>query len=373
LTSFSKKICIPVLLAIITLLELPTANTATTAEKTLSYPSVQRVELTSAPVQPQPTNIDSQLSAKPLEAVRDPLTRITTLTITAAGDCTLGTDEHFGYEGTFPAAYDEAGDASVFLQGVKDVFQNDDLTIVNMEGPLTNRTTRAEKTFAFKGSPDYVSVLKEGSVEAASLANNHSFDYGNDAFWDTFLTLGNAGIMPFGYEESPVMTVKDIPVGLVGINVLEGGAESVLLPQLKKVKEQGAQLIIVYFHWGSELDTYPDEDQRYLAHTAIDNGAHLVLGSHPHVIQGTETYNGRTICYSLGNFCFGGNSNPSDKDTMIFRQTFTFKNGRLDSIGTGETIPARISSTPWYNDYRPVILTGDEAARVKAKIKERSI
>jgi poly-gamma-glutamate capsule biosynthesis protein CapA/YwtB (metallophosphatase superfamily) len=371
LITFFHKICISLLLTALTFVSMSPAYAADAAQKTNSKTDTQDINLTITPLQPGTTA--QPLSSTPAGTPQAPVKDITTLTITAAGDCTLGTDEHFGYEGTFPAAYDEAGDASVFLQGVKDVFQNDDLTIVNMEGPLTNRTTRADKTFAFKGSPDYVNVLKAGSVEAASLANNHSFDYGNDAFWDTFLTLGNAGIMPFGYEESPVMTVKNIPVGLIGVNVLDGSAESLLLSEMKKVKEQGARLIIVYFHWGSELETHPDEDQRYLAHTAIDHGAHLVLGSHPHVIQGLETYNGRTICYSLGNFCFGGNSNPSDKDTMIFRQTFTFNNGQLDTIGPAETIPCRISSSSWYNDYRPVVLTGDEAARVKAKIEERSI
>jgi hypothetical protein len=324
----------------------------------LSDPSVLAAPKTdngTTPIQPQPVT---------------PV--VTQISLSAAGDCTLGTDEKFGYEDTFPAAYDAAGNGEPFLQGVKDVFANDDLTIINLEGALTQATDRADKTFAFKGEPAYVDVLLKGSVEAATLANNHSYDYGEKGFWDTFLVLGNNGIMPFGYEESPVMKVKDVPVGLIGLNALNAWPEEQLLTELEKVKNKGAKLIVVYFHWGTELDAYPDENQRYLAHLAIDHGAHLVLGSHPHVIQGVETYKGRKICYSLGNFCFGGNSNPWDKDTMIFRQTFTFTDGKLTGNDEGQIIPCRISSTPYYNDYCPVILEGEEASRVLEKIRIRS-
>ncbi|WP_278675778.1 CapA family protein [Acidaminococcus fermentans] len=303
-------------------------------------------------------------------APQPPEDPIITLTISAAGDCTLGTEESFGYEGTFPAAWGGAGgDGSVFLAGVQSIFAHDDLTVVNLEGPLTTRGERQDKTFAFRGDPAYVELLKDGSVEAATLANNHSYDYGNDGFWDTFQDLGDNGIMPFGYEESQLVPVKGIPVGLVGINALEGGAPDQLLTELEKVKDRGARLVVVYFHWGSELETRPDEDQVYLAHMAIDQGADLVLGAHPHVIQPVETYKGKTICYSLGNFCFGGNSNPRDKDTFIYQQTFRFQKGHLLGADPGKVIPCRISSTPDWNDYRPTLVEGEEAERIKRKAK----
>ncbi len=302
-----------------------------------------------------------------------PQKTVTVLTISAAGDCTLGTDESFGYEGTFPASYDAAnGDASVFLKGVASIFAHDDLTLVNMEGALTESTDRQDKTFAFKGKADYVRVLTEGSVEAATLANNHSYDYGNEGYWDTFGTLGKAGVMPFGYEESPVMLIKGIPVGLIGINDLTGGAETQLIAELEKVKRKGARLIICYFHWGTELEPYADENQRDLAHLAIDHGAHLVLGAHPHIVQGTETYKGRRIIYSLGNFCFGGNSNPRNKDALIYQERFAFEDGYLHGSDGGTLIACRISSTPYYNDYRPVLYEGAEKERVLQKIADRS-
>ena len=117
---------------------------------------------------------------------------------------------------------------------------------------------------------------------------------------------------------------------------------------------------------------YPTEYQVNLAHSAIDNGADLVLGHHPHVLEGIEVYNGKNIVYSLGNFCFGGNSNPSDKDTMIFQQTFTVQNGELVEDNVTNIIPCSISSDSSYNNYQPTPLEGDEADRVKGRIEEYS-
>lgn len=362
------------LLASLALLAMPVPSFASPAVLGTRKPApVQaKAPVPAAPAQPAAAPAVSPTApsapAAPAPAPQPPADPITTVTLSAAGDCTLGTEESFGYEGTFPEAWDAAGgDGSVFLAGVRFVFDQDDLTLVNMEGPLTTRGERQDKTFAFRGDPAYVEVLKTGSVEAASLANNHSYDYGNDGYWDTFKTLGDTGIMPFGYEESQILTVKGIPVGLVGINALEAGAPDQLQEELTKVKERGARLTVVFFHWGSELETRPDEDQVWLAHLAVDQGADLVLGAHPHVIQPLETYKGRTICYSLGNFCFGGNSNPRDKDTFIYQQTFRFQKGRLLGADPGKVIPCRISSTPDWNDFRPTLVEGEEAERIREK------
>lgn len=362
------------LLASLALLAMPVPSFASPAVLGTRKPAPfqAKAPVPAAPAQPAAAPAVSPTApsapAAPAPAPQSPADPITTVTLSAAGDCTLGTEESFGYEGTFPEAWDAAGgDSSVFLAGVRSVFDQDDLTLVNMEGPLTTRGERQDKTFAFRGDPAYVEVLKTGSVEAASLANNHSYDYGNDGYWDTFKTLGDTGIMPFGYEESQILTVKGIPVGLVGINALEAGAPDQLQEELAKVKERGARLTVVFFHWGSELETRPDEDQVWLAHLAVDQGADLVLGAHPHVIQPLETYKSRTICYSLGNFCFGGNSNPRDKDTFIYQQTFRFQKGRLLGADPGKVIPCRISSTPDWNDFRPTLVEGEEAERIREK------
>ncbi|MCI8469291.1 MAG: hypothetical protein HFJ75_07390, partial [Eggerthellaceae bacterium] len=104
------------------------------------------------------------------------------LTVTFAGDCTLGTDAAFDYSTSLNAKYEEVGDPSYFLRNVEPIFAADDLTIVNMEGTLTTASTRADKTFAFKGPAEFAKILSSSSVEGASLANNHSRDYGEQSY-----------------------------------------------------------------------------------------------------------------------------------------------------------------------------------------------
>jgi len=294
--------------------------------------------------------------------------------ISAIGDCTLGSDKDFEKSTSFDTMYANVGGPSYFFRKVKDVLAEDDLTIANVEGPLTTSEDEQEKEFAFRGKPEYAEILKEGSVEAANLANNHSYDYGEQGFSDTVTNLEAAGISTFGYDTAIVKEVKGVKVGLVGIYVLKD--EMGRVPQLKEkiaeVKEAGAQVVVVSFHWGAEKANYPNRVQQDLGHMAVDEGADLVIGHHPHVLQGIEKYKGKNIVYSLGNFCFGGNSNPSDKDTMIFQQTFTIQNGTVVADDNTNIIPCSISSENWYNNYQPAVLEGSEKVRVENRIKEYS-
>lgn len=297
------------------------------------------------------------------------------LTLSVVGDCTLGTDETFDYDTSLNAYYENYG-ADYFLQNVKDIFSADDLTIANFEGTLTDSDEREDKTFAFKAPASYASILTGGSVEAVNTANNHSHDYGDQSFDDTLAALDDAGIVHFGYDETAVMDVKGIKVGLVGIYELYDHLEreQQLKDNIAKVKADGAQLIVVIFHWGNETETVPDSNQTTLGRIAIDEGADLVCGHHPHVLQGIETYKGRNIVYSLGNFCFGGNSSPSDMDTMIYQQTFTIDADGVKKDNVTNIIPCSISSAAYdgYNNYQPTPAEGDEATRILGKINERS-
>ena len=297
------------------------------------------------------------------------------LTLSVVGDCTLGTDETFDYDTSLNAYYENYG-ADYFLQNVKDIFSADDLTIANFEGTLTDSDEREDKTFAFKAPASYASILTGGSVEAVNTANNHSHDYGEQSFDDTLAALDDAGIVHFGYDETAVMDVKGIKVGLVGIYELYDHLEreQQLKDNIAKVKADGAQLIVAIFHWGNETETVPDSNQTTLGRIAIDEGADLVCGHHPHVLQGIETYKGRNIVYSLGNFCFGGNSSPSDMDTMIYQQTFTIDADGVKKDNVTNIIPCSISSAAYdgYNNYQPTPAEGDEATRILGKINERS-
>ena len=296
------------------------------------------------------------------------------ITVSMVGDCTLGTDVNFDQSTSFDAFYQMKNDPGYFFQKVKDIFTADDLTVANMEGTLTTSNDRQQKTFAFKGDPSYTEILTQGGVEATNLANNHSHDYGDQSYEDTIQYLEAAGITTFGYDRTAVMDVKGIKVGLIGIYELKDGLgrQQQVIDTIQAVKDQGAQVIIVSFHWGTEKSNIPDDIQKTLAHLAIDQGADLVVGHHPHVLQGIEKYQGKNIVYSLGNFCFGGNKNPSDKDTMIFQQTFTVENGELVEDDVTNIIPCSLSSESGYNNYQPMVLEGSEKERVLQKIEEFS-
>ena len=319
----------------------------------------------------QKASSDSQNTDSSNATVSSPVS----LTLSVVGDCTLGTDETFDYDTSLNAYYENYG-ADYFLQNVKDIFSTDDLTIANFEGTLTDSDEREDKTFAFKAPASYASILTGGSVEAVNTANNHSHDYGEQSFNDTLVALDDAGIVHFGYDETAVMDVKGIKVGLVGIYELYDHLEreQQLKDNIAKVKADGAQLIVVIFHWGNETETVPDSNQTTLGRIAIDEGADLVCGHHPHVLQGIETYKGRNIVYSLGNFCFGGNSSPSDMDTIIYQQTFTIDADGVKKDNVTNIIPCSISSAAYdgYNNYQPTPAEGDEATRILGKINERS-
>lgn len=314
---------------------------------------------------------DSQEETTTPEPTAEPVS----ITVSMVGDCTLGTDVNFDQSTSFDAFYQMKNDPGYFFQNVKDIFTADDLTVANMEGTLTTSNDRQQKTFAFKGNPSYTEILTQGGVEATNLANNHSHDYGDQSYEDTIQYLEADGITTFGYDRTAVMDVKGIKVGLIGIYELKDGLgrQQQVIDTIREVKDQGAQVIIVSFHWGTEKSNIPDDIQKTLAHLAIDQGADLVVGHHPHVLQGIEKYQGKNIVYSLGNFCFGGNKNPSDKDTMIFQQTFTVENGELVEDDVTNIIPCSLSSESGYNNYQPMVLEGSEKERVLQKIEEFSV
>lgn len=325
-------------------------------------------------VQPAPAPADSAApeatapEAGGDEAAPEPVT----LTVTFAGDCTLGSDVNFDGSRSFNSKYAEVQDPAYFLQNVAELFGADDLTVVNMEGVLTEGGERADKEFAFRGKPEYSKILSSSSVEAATMANNHSKDYGEDSYNDTIEALEGDNVKTFGYDRIAYMDVKGVKVALIGAYFPEDSDENqkAMTDNIAKARSEGAQLVLVYVHWGIERDYDPSTDQMNMGRAAIDAGADLVVGSHPHVIQGWEVYQGRYIVYSLGNFCFGGNSNPEDKDCMLFQQTFTVTGNEVAKNDDVDFIACSVSSESDRNTYQPTIAEGDEKARIDGKIQE---
>ncbi len=297
------------------------------------------------------------------------------ITISAVGDCTLGTDTHFDEMDNFPYVLEKNNrDFSYFFKGVYNIVSKDDLTIANLETTFTDagEDHRVDKKFNFKGEADYTNILTTGSVEAVNLANNHTYDYGEKGYTDTIKNLEEAGIPYFGYEEYKILEVEGIKIGMAGIT---GWNETEAKKNIEKsttyFHEQNTDLIILTFHWGIEREDKQNEVQENIGRYAIDCGADLVLGHHPHVLQGIECYKGKYIVYSLGNFVFGGNRNPSDKDTMIFQETFCFEDGVLTNTSI-EIIPCSLSSRSDLNDYQPILLEGEEKQMVLKKVLENS-
>lgn len=295
------------------------------------------------------------------------------VTITFAGDCTLGKDDVIPYDRSFNALFKEKGPA-YFLKNFAPLFGADDLTVVNLEGTITDSNKRAAKKFAFKGKPEYLEALTDASVEAVTLANNHSHDYGEKSYTDTIEACKNAGLISFGYDRIAYREINGVKVALIGTYELARGMEieGELLSNIKKAQDEGAQLIVVDFHWGTEYGKGPNQNQKRLGRAAIDAGAHVVVGSHAHILQGYEKYKGRYIIYSLANFCFGGNTNPPDKDTLVFQQTFSLTDGKIADDDDVKFIPAKISSSNSRNNYQPTPAEGEEAARIMRKLEERS-
>lgn len=313
-------------------------------------------------------------SPMPTESAQPAADTPHSFTLTAVGDCTLATDITTPMEGSFVSKVETlGGDYSYFFRNVSQYFSTDDLTIVNFEGTLSNRGMREDKTFAFRGDPEYANILTSSSVEAANLANNHSRDYGEYSLIDTTNILTDAGVLTFGGASIATTMINDVKIALVGINALNDEGAASLTEYIEKARINGAEIVILCIHWGVEKDEAPSPQQLSLAHAAIDAGADLVLGSHPHVLQGVEKYKGRYIIYSLGNFCFGGNTNPADKDTVIVRATITTdEDGAYIDDDNISFIPCKISSVDDYNDYQPTPAQGDERVRIIQKINERT-
>ena len=207
-----------------------------------------------------------------------------TLTVTFAGDCTLGTDINYENERSFNSRWQaEEGDATYFLRNVADLFGSDDLTVVNMEGALTEGGERADKKFAFRGKPEYAKILSSASVEAATLANNHSQDYGQTGYDDTIAALDAEGVQSFGYDRIAYLDVKGVKVALIGSYFPEDSAENTkeMTDNIAAARAEDAQLVIVYVHWGQEHEYDITEGQQTAGRAAIDAGADLVVGSHP--------------------------------------------------------------------------------------------
>lgn len=223
--------------------------------------------------------------------------------------------------------YDSEGINGVISEGLLAEMQSGDITMANEEFPFSTRGEQApDKQFTFRVAPSYVSALTDMGIDVVTLANNHALDYGTEALSDSFDTLDGAGIAYVGAgadkerAAQPYIIEKGqkkfgflgasrvIPVISWNIENQQPGMlctyDSTLLCEAIRKTKQQCDFLTVYVHWGIEKSNTPEEYQRQLAKEYIDAGADLIIGAHPHVLQGIEYYNGKPIVYSLGNYIF---------------------------------------------------------------------
>ena len=296
---------------------------------------------------------------------QEPDSNVVTVTISAAGDVTMGNYEGQEYSYSFNQTAEQLEDEGYFFSNVYDIFSEDDMTLVNLEGVLTTSQEFKEgQTYCIKGDPSYVKFLTLGDIEAVSMANNHRLDFGEQGSRDTVEALTREGIT-YAYDSNlGIYETKGVRIGYVSVRYWGPGWEQLMQDGIHKLQEEEVDIILACCHWGIERNYYPEDYQRDFGRQCIDWGADLVIGHHPHVLQGIESYQGKFIVYSLGNFCFGANRNPPDKDTMIFQQTFTFVDGVKQEDSQIRVIPCSVSSVKERNDYRPTPARDEEAQRI---------
>ena len=287
------------------------------------------------------------------------------LTMSFTGDVTIGSNVQSGGTSIFEKELKKQnGDIHFPFRNVSDILKADDLTMVNFEGTLTTAGRNPEKknnSFLFRADPSYVDMLPSGGVDTVSLENNHVLDMGQEGLAETKRVLTEAGI-PYASEGEPaILTVKGVKIGSLAYQTFGGRHDELIgkVPgDIQALRDQGCQIVIVSYHWGEEKDYAPNSNQVRLGRATIDAGADLVVGHHSHRINPIEYYNGRYICYSLGNFSFAGNTKPDDMATFIFQIRMRIRDG----VATSEAIkiiPCRISSRTDYNDFAPTPYTKD--------------
>ena len=288
--------------------------------------------------------------------------------LTFAGDCTLGsTASKWSASSSFVQTIGE--DYDYPFKNVVKYFENDDFTMVNLEGPLTETGTAAAKTFAFKGPTAYTKILTGSSVEAVTLANNHAEDYGTEGYKNTAKALQEAGVH---YVEKNNTTLLETESGLkIGLYAASFDfSKSDIESDIAELRKNGAEIVICAFHWGTEGAYRPNSTQEYFGRAAIEAGADIVYGSHPHVLQKVEQYKDGIIYYSLGNFSFGGSTFPQDYDSAILQQEIIRDVDGNISLGELTMIPVSISSMKNQNNYQPTPLEegSTEYKRVISKL-----
>lgn len=296
------------------------------------------------------------------------------IVITLGGDCVLGTRQEWKQDpDTFDTLIAREGYDWCF-SNIAEPFLKDDISLVNLEGVLQDHATghAKGKQYTFRGDPSYTEILKSAGIEQVNLANNHYIDFGRSGRDSTRAALEEAGIAYSGYTYRSIVNVGGYKIGFAGCR------ETVYLERkrpmyndLEYLKKQGCDVILYSCHWGKEYSPTHNKTQERMADYALSHGADIVVGTHPHCVQGIEQRKGGVVIYSLGNLVFGGTHEMTTFDALVVQAVLTFENGRYEGV-TLRLMPVLTSSARPDNNFRPEWAEGEDAQRILSLIQNDS-
>lgn len=323
-----------------------TATAPVSANYPMHMPAKEATPVTSDLIVRQATPVAQAVTTPMFEHIK----------FTFVGDCMIASDFGEAKPGNFQAKANE-GDPTWFLGGVMPMFEDDDFTVVNVENVLTDRPLKKtaknySPAYWYKAPTKNMEILTSSSVEICNLSNNHTGDYGAEGAADTIQAVLDYGL-DYGNNDRTVYVEKaGFCVAIICNGLWYEGQEDIIIKRLRAAEEH-SDLQVVYYHGGTERVHKPEDWRVRASHRLIDAGADLVIGNHPHVLQPIETYKGKPILYSLGNFCFGGSYHPENA-TMIYRYNITLINGEF-AVANGYVTPCYVY-TGSQNNWRPEIM-----------------
>lgn len=272
-----------------------------------------------------------------------------------AGDTMLASYKDQTTPGSFNN-YANKEDETYFLKKVKSIFKDDDFTILNLENVLTDQelpeiNKNTEPAYWYKSKTSNINILSSSSVEGVSISNNHAGDYGPIGKQDTINAIVNANMQYGDYNHIMYFKKNNYTIAIICKGLwIESQANEII--KLIKEAEKKSDYQIIFFHGGKERIHYPEEWKIRATRKLIDNGADLIVGSHPHVIQPIEIYKEKEIVYSLGNFCYGGNKSPENR-TIIYQINLTIDSETNTLLKEESNIIPCYVYTGQTNNYQP--------------------
>ena len=298
----------------------------------------------------------------------------TELVLTVGGDAVLGTRESWWKDELSLPGYLAANGMAYPFSGLQDIFAGDDMTFVNLECVLKADSTgeNKDKEYRFRGLPDYTQILWDGSIEQVNIANNHYIDYGTRGRDETRQALTDAG-MPFsGYGYTYVWEQDGHQIGFAGCRETTYKSDKeVIRRDVAALRRAGCDVIIYSCHWGTEYRATHNDLQEEMAREAMLAGVDIIVGTHPHVVQGMGTAGNTVVLWSLGNLMFGGTHDMKTFDATLAQIRLRFKGDEYVGCTVGY-IPILTSSAAPANDFHPVVAEGQDKARILEKIQTDS-